>query len=88
MISPTHTNAIIIFLKTARRINTRTCLYTMSSPISLHVVLDNVPQKKYPNYHVKLLYQYRIKLEMSTTTILNILHINVSGLFKQLCTVL
>ena len=41
----------------------------MSSPISLHVVLDNVPQKNYPNYHVKLPYQYRIKLEMSNNSL-------------------
>ena len=41
----------------------------MSSPISLHVVLDNIPQKYYPNYHFKLPYQYRIKLEMSNSKI-------------------
>ena len=40
----------------------------MSSHISLHVVLDNIPKKNYPNYHFKLPYQYRIKLEMSSSS--------------------
>ena len=35
--------------------------------ITLHVVLENIHQKYYPNSNVKLQYQYRIKLEMSIT---------------------
>ena len=47
-------------------IHEHVCIQWLTS-ISLHVVPENIPRKKYPNSNVKLQYQYRIKLEMSIT---------------------
>ena len=46
-------------------IHEHVCIQWLTS-ISLHVVPENIPRKKYPNSNVKLQYQYRIKLEMSS----------------------
>ena len=36
------------------------------------IVLENIHQKHYPNSNVKLLYQYRIKLEMSIIVVVKV----------------
>ena len=77
MISPTHTNAIVLFLNTAWCIHIMgnkpidpmyihahvciQCLYLLVNMLSLKISL----KKNYPNSNVKLQYQYRTKLEMS-----------------------
>ena len=59
-------------------IHEHVCIQRIHLFNSLHVVLENIPQKKYPNYNVKLQYQYRIKLEMSNYNVAGKTHLRVN----------